>query len=76
MITYRKKKLLGHVENNGEVHIGFGIGNLRETQHLEGLGVEWRIILKWILKELCVRIWTELIWLTVTISGELLIRKV
>jgi len=43
---------------------------------LEGLGVEWRIILKWILKELCVRIWTELIWLTVTISGELLIRKV
>jgi hypothetical protein len=54
---------------------GFGIGNLWETQHLKGLGIEWRIILKWILKELCVRIWAELLWLRVTISGELLISK-
>jgi len=49
---------------------------MRETQHLEGLDVEWRIILKWILKELCVRIWTELILLKVTVSGELLVRNV
>jgi hypothetical protein len=45
---------------------GFGIGNLRETQHLESLGVKLRIILKHILEELCVRIWTELIWLRVS----------
>jgi len=56
--------------------LGFGIGDLRETQHLEELDLEWRIILKWILKELCVRIWTELILLRVTINGEMLIRNV
>jgi hypothetical protein len=32
---------------------------------LESPGVKLRVILKWILKELCVRIWTELIWLRV-----------
>ena len=43
---------------------------------MEGLDVEWGIILKWILKELCVRILTELILLRVTISGELLIGNI
>jgi hypothetical protein len=32
---------------------GFGIANLRETQHLESLGIKLRIILKCILEELC-----------------------
>jgi hypothetical protein len=34
-----------------EVHAGFWWGNLREGDHLEDLGVDRRIILKWILEE-------------------------
>jgi hypothetical protein len=34
----------------GEVHIWFRWGNLRERDHLEELGVDVRIILKWIFK--------------------------
>jgi len=32
----------------GEVYTGFWCGNLKEREHLENLGVDWRIILKWI----------------------------
>jgi hypothetical protein len=35
----------------GEVHMGFWWGNLREKDHLEGLGVDGRIILKGIFKK-------------------------
>jgi hypothetical protein len=42
-----------HVTYEGEedVHIGFWWGNVRGKEHLEGLGVYGRIILKWIFKE-------------------------
>ena len=33
------------------MHIGFWLGNLTEREHLEGLGVERRIILKLICKK-------------------------
>ena len=32
----------------GEVYTGFWRGNLRERDHLEQPGVDWRIILRWI----------------------------
>jgi len=35
----------------GEVHMGFWWGNLREKDHLEGLGVDGRIVLKGIFKK-------------------------
>jgi len=35
--------------SRGEVLAGFWWGNLRERTHMEGLGVDGRIILKWIL---------------------------
>jgi hypothetical protein len=35
----------------GEVHTGFWWGDLREVDHLEDVGVDWRIILKWIFKK-------------------------
>jgi hypothetical protein len=31
-----------------EVYIGFWWGNLKERNHVEKLGVDWRIILRWI----------------------------
>jgi hypothetical protein len=38
----------GHVWRRGEVRTGFWWGNLRERDHLEGVGVDERIILKWV----------------------------
>jgi hypothetical protein len=35
----------------GELHTEFRWGNLRERSHLEDLGVEGRMILKWIFKK-------------------------
>jgi len=54
------------------VHIGFWY---RRSEGSTTLGRPRRrsIILKWILMELFVSLWTELILLRVTISGELLI---
>jgi len=37
----------------GQVHTGFWWGNLRENEHLEGLWVVGRIILKKIMKKWC-----------------------
>jgi hypothetical protein len=36
----------------GEVHAEFWCGYLKEISHLEDLGVDCRIILKWIFKKL------------------------
>jgi hypothetical protein len=35
----------------GQVRTGFWCENLRETDHLEDLGVDGRVILKWIFKK-------------------------
>jgi hypothetical protein len=35
----------------GELHAGFWWGNLKERDHLEDLGIDRRIILKWIFKK-------------------------
>jgi hypothetical protein len=36
----------------GEVYAGFWWGNLRERDHLEDLGVDGRIILRWVFRKL------------------------
>jgi hypothetical protein len=40
---------------------GFWWGDLRERDHLENLGVDWGIILKWIFKKRGGEPWTGLI---------------
>jgi hypothetical protein len=35
----------------------------RKRNHLEDLGVDWRIILKWILRKWDVRVWTAFVGL-------------
>jgi hypothetical protein len=40
-----------HVCETGEVYTGFWWGDLRERDHLEALGIDGSIILKWIFKK-------------------------
>jgi hypothetical protein len=40
-----------HVCGRGEVHAGFWWGKLRERKRLEDLGIDGRVILKWIFKK-------------------------
>jgi len=58
------------------VDIGFWYRRSEGNTTVGGPRRRMGIILKWILKELCVRILTELILLRVTISGELLIGNI
>jgi hypothetical protein len=50
-----------HVWETGEVDTGFWWGNLLERHHLENLGANGRIILKWIFKLWDGEAWTELV---------------
>jgi hypothetical protein len=60
-----------HTEGREEVRTKFERGCLKERSHLEGLGIDRRIILKWILKKENGRVWTGLIWLMTWTSGRL-----
>ena len=40
-----------HVWGRGKKHTGFWWGNLRERDHLEDLGVDGRIILRWVFRK-------------------------
>jgi hypothetical protein len=45
----------------GEVHTGFWWGDLRTGDHLEDLGLDGRIILKWIFGKWVGEAWTGLL---------------
>ena len=44
---------------------GFWWGNLRKRDHLEGPGVDGRIILRWIFRKWDVWVWTGSSWLRI-----------
>jgi hypothetical protein len=52
----------------GEACKGYWWGNLKEKAHWGDLGVDGRIILRWIFKKWNVGIWTELDWLRIETS--------
>jgi hypothetical protein len=43
--------------------------NLKERYHMGDKGVDWRIILRWILRKRDVRVWTESGWLRIGTGG-------
>jgi hypothetical protein len=53
----------------GEVHTGFWLGDPKEGDHLEVLGIDERTILKLICKKWDGEAWTGLIWLRIGTGG-------
>jgi len=61
VIKPRRMRWPGRIAHRGEER--FWWGNLREIDHLEELGVDGRIILRWIFRKWDVGIWTVSNWL-------------
>jgi hypothetical protein len=51
------------------VYTGFGLGSLRERDHLEEPGIVGRIILRWIFRKWDVGVWTGSSWLRIGTGG-------
>jgi hypothetical protein len=49
----------------GEAYTGSWWGNLSERDHWGDLGVDGRIILRWIFRKWVVGVWTGSIWLRI-----------
>jgi hypothetical protein len=61
-MKWRRMRWVGHVARmgRGEACTGFWWGNLRERDHWEDLGIDGRIILRWIFMKQDVGVWTAL----------------
>ena len=56
----------------GEVHKVFWLGDLKDRDRLENLGVDVRIILRWMTKQWDGEAWIGLIWMRIGTGSELL----
>jgi len=56
----------------GEEHTGFWWGNPKKGDHLEDLGMDGRVVLKWISQTLLGMAWTGVVQLRKGTSGKLL----
>jgi len=56
-------------ERRGRMHTGFWWRHLRERDHLEDPGVDWRIILGIIFTKWDGEAWTEISWLSIGTGG-------
>jgi hypothetical protein len=59
-----------HVWGRVEVYTGLWWGNLKERDHLEDVGIDWRIILKWIFRKWEGVVGTGWSWVRTGICGE------
>jgi hypothetical protein len=50
-----------HIWETGEVHIGFWLGDLSERDHLEDPCIHKRIILKWVFREMGLKVVEEIV---------------
>jgi hypothetical protein len=64
----------GHLAGMVEIRIVYTIlvKNLKGRDHSEGVGIDGRIILKWILRKMCGKLWTGFIWLRIGTSDGFL----
>jgi len=59
-----------YVWETGDVHMRLWWGDLRETGHLEDLGIDGRITATWIIKKWDWEAWTALISLRIRTGGR------
>jgi hypothetical protein len=72
LIKSRKMRLTGHIASTGEkrgAHVVL-VGKPEGKNHLEDLGEEGKIILKWIFRKWIVGAWTALNWLIIVTGGR------
>jgi len=71
MIKSRRMRWAGHAALMGreQVYTGFRWGNLRERDHLGDPGVDGFIILRWMVREWDVGLWTGWSWLRIGTGG-------
>ena len=50
-------------------YTGFCWGNLRERDHLGDLGVDGRVMLRWVFRKCDVELWTGSSWLRIGTGG-------
>jgi hypothetical protein len=74
MISSRKTRWAGHVARVVEIRLAYKIMVEKPEggDHSEGLGVDGRIILEWILEKQNRKLWTVFIWLRIEASSGIL----